>query len=100
MLIFVGIDDTICYREDKEDDFTLSIPIKERIEKINYLYDKGHNITYWTTRDTKQNTNWFHITYDQLKKWGCKFHNLSSLKPNYDMIIDSRSETFNNLKKY
>lgn len=99
MNIYVGVDDTICYREDNKDDYTLSIPYKERIEKINKLYNEGNIITYWTSRDTKPGMKWFHFTFNQLKNWGCKFHNLSSLKPNYDMIIDSKAENFSIFQK-
>ena len=35
---------------------------KERIQKINKLYDEGHIIVYWTARGTMTGTNWYEIT--------------------------------------
>ncbi len=41
MIIFVDIDDTICYykRDDESKDYSKAIPYKKRIEKINKLYN-------------------------------------------------------------
>jgi hypothetical protein len=97
MLIFVDIDDTICYRKDTTLDYSKAFPYKERIEKINSLYDKGDTIVYWTARGTKTGIPWFHTTYKQLQEWGCKFHELRMGKPAYDLFIDDKnicSDTF------
>jgi len=45
MLIFVDIDETICFYEG-ERNYPNAIPIKKNIEKINKLYDQGHRIKY------------------------------------------------------
>ena len=55
MIIFVDIDDTICYYEKKNTDklnYSTALPYKDRIEKINRLYDNGDTIVYWTARGT------------------------------------------------
>lgn len=92
MIIYVDIDDTICYYDnDNTIDYNLAIPYKERIEKINSLFDKGHSIIYWTARGTKTGIYWFHVTYNQLIKWGCKFHELKLGKPVYDLFIDDKN---------
>lgn len=92
MIIYVDIDDTICYREEKDQlDYTQSIPYTERITKINKLYNEGHTIVYWTARGTKTGINWFTITHKQLIEWGCKFHELRLGKPHYDLYIDDKS---------
>ena len=102
MKIFVDIDDTICYY-DKEFkgkmDYSQALPYNERIKKINKLYDEGHKIVYWTARGTVTQKLWFNVTYEQLKKWGCKFHELKMGKPSYDLFIDDKninSETYFN----
>lgn len=97
MIIFVDIDDTICFRnEDKvELDYTNSIPYPERIDKINKLYNEGHTIIYWTARGTKTGKNWFKITYKQLTEWGCLFHELRMGKPVYDLFIDDKNVSSN-----
>jgi hypothetical protein len=42
LTIYVDIDNTIC--ETNESDYINSKPIFANIEKINKLYDEGHNI--------------------------------------------------------
>lgn len=91
MNIFVDIDDTICFNNDNKLDYSKAQPYIDRINKINKLYDDGNTITYWTARGTKTGINWFDITYTQLKKWNCKFHELRMGKPAYDLFIDDKN---------
>ena len=100
MIIYVDIDDTICYREGNNLNYSDSLPFHNRIEKINKLFEEGNTIIYWTARGTKTGINWFHITYKQLTEWGCKFHELRMNKPYYDLFIDDKNinsvDYFNN----
>lgn len=92
MIIFVDIDDTICYRENKSKlDYSEAIPYTERIKKINQLYKEGNTIVYWTARGTVTQKNWFHVTLKQLNDWKCKFHELRMGKPAYDLFIDDKN---------
>jgi hypothetical protein len=91
MIIYVDIDDTICYYVTETRDYNLAQPHIERINKINTLYDEGHIIVYWTARGTLTQINWFNITYEQLKSWNCKFHELRMNKPAYDLFIDDKN---------
>lgn len=92
MIIFVDIDDTICYRENKSKlDYSEAIPYTERIKKINQLYKEGNTIVYWTARGTVTQTNWFQVTLKQLNDWKCKFHELRMGKPAYDLFIDDKN---------
>jgi hypothetical protein len=91
MIIYVDIDDTICYRKGKNLNYNESIPYLDRIKKINKLYDEGNTIIYWTARGTKTGINWFKITYEQLINWECKFHELRMNKPIYDLFIDDKN---------
>lgn len=92
MIIFVDIDDTICYRENKSKlDYSEAIPYTERIKKINQLYKEGNTIVYWTARGTVTQTNWFQVTLKQLNDWGCNFHELRMGKPAYDLFIDDKN---------
>lgn len=78
-------------------DYAEAEPIPERIEHINQLYEDGHEIHYWTARGTKTGIDWWIVTYNQLKKWGCKFHRFSVGKPAYDLFICDKainSETY------
>ena len=94
MKIFVDIDDTICFYNKVSQgkmDYSKAIPYLERINKINKLYDEGHKIIYWTARGSVTQKLWFNITYQQLKNWNCKFHELKMGKPAYDLFIDDKN---------
>ena len=95
MLIYVDIDDTICYYDNKDIkkkmEYDKAKPYLERIKKINDLFDNGHKIIYWTARGTVTQKLWFNITYKQLNEWGCKFHELKMGKPAYDLFIDDKN---------
>ena len=87
MNIYIDIDETICYYEGIRD-YNLALPMKERIEKINKMFDEGHNITYYTARGVTTGIDWRAVTLAQLDKWGCRYHHLSMYeKPHYDLLI-------------
>ena len=92
MKIFVDIDETICKYVDKRH-YPNAIPIKENIEKINKLFDRGNQITYYTARGSVTGIDWFNVTKKQLDEWGCKYHTLSvGKKPNYDLLICDKTK--------
>ena len=70
MNVYVDIDNTICITEGSN--YPNSIPRYQQIEKINRLYDEGHEITYWTARGGHSKKDWSHLTSQQLESWGCK----------------------------
>lgn len=89
-IIYVDIDETICETPTPRNYFN-SKPLKENIEKINNLYDKGNTIVYWTARGSKTQINWYELTKQQLYDWGAKFHELRVDKPYYDLFIDDKT---------
>lgn len=92
MNVYVDIDETICFY-DEERDYKLAKPIQKNINKINKLYDEGHQITYWTARGTVTKIDWYEVTKKQLKKWGCKYHKLiTGKKPAYDLLICDKTK--------
>jgi hypothetical protein len=91
MVILVDIDETICSNGGNAN-YSEARPIPDYIDKINNLYDKGHQIIYWTARGTQTGHQWFHITLHQLQSWGCKFHELRMGKPYYDMLICDKTK--------
>jgi hypothetical protein len=108
MIIYVDIDDTICYtpkaNKPSEYDYSKAVPILKNIEKVNILYDEGHTIIYWTARGALSGKNWFELTQNQLKEWGAKYHELKCNKPFYDLFIDDKAittldEVFKHVKK-
>ena len=91
MKIYVDIDNTIC--RTKGTDYKSAMPIKRNIEKINKLFDEGHEIIYWTARGSVTKINYFALTSKQLKTWNCKFHKLSvGEKPYYDLLICDKTK--------
>jgi hypothetical protein len=100
MIIYVDIDSTICHCDgmsgirDKKGvvlDYTVAQPYLKRIEHINGLHDKGDVVIYWTARGTGTDKDWMVLTYNQLDKWGCRYHQLKSGKPVYDLLIEDKN---------
>ena len=90
MVIYVDIDETIC-KSPESRDYSLAIPMQERIEKINNLYDEGNTIVYWTARGTGSGIDWRQTTMEQFQRWGVKHHGLMMGKPVYDLFIDDKN---------
>ena len=88
MKVYVDIDETICFYSGTRE-YHLAEPSYDNIEKINKLYDEGHEITYWTARgsiNTDRVLEYYKLTKKQLGDWGCKHHNLIvGEKPAYDL---------------
>jgi len=89
MRIYIDIDETICTSPNNRD-YSEDTPIPKNIEMANKLYDKGHEITYWTARGACTGIDWGEVTEKQLDKWGCQRHGLKFGKPAYDLFIDDK----------
>jgi hypothetical protein len=85
----VDIDNTIC--ETQGNDYPNSKPLLDRIQKINTLYDSGHEIHYWTARGSNSGVDWLQLTLQQLETWGCKYTTAKTGKPAYDVWIDDKA---------
>ena len=100
MVYVFDIDGTICKKlcELENEDYKESTPYKERIKKINKLYDEGHTIIYQTARGMgrfdnnpqKAIENFYSLTKDQLNQWGCKYHMLFLGKPAASVYVDDK----------
>ena len=96
MTYVFDIDGTICSLTNG--DYEKAIPINERIEKINSLYEKGNKIIFYTARGmgrfknnrTRAESQFWSFTHKQLDKWGVKFHGLWLGKPAGDIYIDDK----------
>jgi len=103
------IDGTICIKQSKLDseDYKNAVPLMDRINKVNFLYDEGHNIIYMTARGMGRSNNnpmqaiheFYSFTMNQLNKWGCKYHNLVLGKPAADFYIDDKGVNDENFFK-
>ena len=96
MTYVFDIDGTICSLT--EGDYKKAKPFKNRIKKINKLYDEGHTIFFLTARGMGRSDNsaifaeriLFKLTEKQLTDWGAKFHRLFMGKPSGDIYIDDK----------
>lgn len=97
MVIYVDIDGTICLNtfgsyEDAK-------PRPEQIGKINFLYEQGNKIVYYTARGSTTGIDWRDLTTRQLERWGCLYHELHLGKPEYDIWIDDKSMKIEDLNE-
>ena len=90
MIYCFDLDKTICTQEP-DFDLTRAKPIKERVFKVNKLYDEGHTIIIDTARGSNTGIDWCKFTEQQLKNWGIKYHELRVGKKIFaDRYIDDR----------
>ena len=87
-IFIVDIDNTICRTEGE--DYENATPYKDRIAKMNKLYDEGNTIIYKTARGQKTGKNWIDFTRKQLNDWGVKYKSLSE-KHYADVIVDDKA---------
>jgi len=97
MIFYVDIDETICTRPKGESAYEHAEPLHDNISKINALYDSGHTIVYWTARGSRTGEDWRSLTSSQLVSWGAKHHELRLDKPYYDILIDDKTTTIENI---
>tara|TARA_R100000657_G_C4675392_1_gene121017 strand:+ start:1404 stop:1706 length:303 start_codon:yes stop_codon:yes gene_type:complete len=90
MIYRVDIDETIC-TSPKDRDYTKAVPMVDRINRINQLYEDGHTVIYWTARGTGSGLDWREVTEKQFEEWGVKYHELHLGKPIYDWFIDDKN---------
>ena len=73
MKYVIDIDGTICKEvilPSGKKDYANHVPIPERIEKVNRLYDQGHTIKYMTARGITSGVDYYDLTKNQLEV-GC-----------------------------
>ena len=89
MIFCFDLDNTLCITVDG--DYKNSKPIKDRIAKVNNLYDEGNTIKIFTARGSKTGINWMELTKIQLASWGIQHHELILGKPDTDLFIDDKA---------
>lgn len=97
MKYIVDIDGTIC-TPVSDGNYEDAEPIQSHIDKINKLYDEGHQIIYLTARGMGRYGDnaslakrmFYELTKVQLNRWGCKHHKLMLGKPSGDYYIDDK----------
>ena len=84
------IDGTICNNTFGK--YEKAKPIQERIDGINYLFEKGHFIKMFTARGSTTDIDWFEFTEKQLKEWGVEYLVLIMGKPFAVYFIDVKGD--------
>lgn len=82
-----------------DNNYSMASPNHKMIEVINRLYDLNNYIVLLTARGYATGLDWKHITKNQLKDWGVRYHELHFGKPNADFYIDDRMLDMNKLMK-
>lgn len=98
--ICFDLDNVIC--SQTTGDYENAVPDREAIKLVNSLYTQGHRIIIYTSRFMGRNNNdgkaahaqGHEFTFQQLKGWGVKFHELILGKPRYDILVDDRAVFF------
>ena len=89
MKYIVDIDGTIL--KTNGGDYENSKPIQARIDKINLLYDMGHEVHYYSARGAVSGIDWNEFTKKQLDNFGVKYTSCKTEKPHYDLWIDDKA---------
>jgi glycerol-3-phosphate cytidylyltransferase len=85
------LDETICLTPSSRN-YMEAVPYLKVINKINSLYDEGHDITIFTARGGTSKIDYTDLNKSQLKSWGVKYHTLiDKNKPSYDLFVDDKA---------
>lgn len=103
MKIVVDLDGVICQlKKNHNESYADLKPIKDSVNAINSLRDKGHYIIIATARNMqtyesnlgKVMKNVGKVTLDWLEKYNIKYDEIYFGKPNADIYIDDRALNF------
>jgi len=83
----IDIDGTLCSTAETYEE---AQPLQQRIDQVNQLYRDGHEICIWTTRGKQSGQDYRALTERQLERWGVQYHELSFVKPSYDVLVDDK----------
>lgn len=86
----IDIDGVIAMLEP-DNQYDRTVPIRQAVEAINTLYDKGHRIILFTARGSLTGIDWRDTTKTQMDKWGVKYHELLFGKPAADYYVDDKA---------
>lgn len=93
MRFLIDIDGTLVTQQ-KPGDYEKAVPLKGAVETVNALFDAGHQIVLFTSRNFK----YMRQTHSSLREFGFRFHYICFGKPHGDIIIDDRAVKFTTWK--
>ncbi len=96
IILCFDLDNVIC--RTKKNYYKNSVPIKQSVNFVNYLYANNYYIKIFTSRFMGRNSDnalkakrqGFLFTKKQLKKWKVNYHELILGKPSFDIFIDDK----------
>ena len=89
MIYCFDLDGTLCHTEGS--DYMNSVPMQERIDVVNRLFDEDNTILIDTARGSGSGINWLDETKEQLERWKVKHHKLRvRVKFHADVFIDDK----------
>lgn len=83
------LDGTLC--TPCPEDYSQAVPFRERVNKVNDLFDEGHHIKIYTARGSLTGLDHQSLTVQQLNHWGVQYHELIVGKPFADLYIDDKA---------
>lgn len=105
-VIRIDIDETICHYPDGKRIYENAVPLQDKIDIFNQLYNDGNTIIYWTARgsgrviDGKELTDeemsdrkcyLKQLSEQQLNQWNVLRHEIIVGKPAFDLLIDDKA---------
>jgi len=99
-IICFDLDNVLC--ATPKNLYKKSKPIKNAINLVNYLYNKGYYIKIFTSRFMGRNNEkisiakrqGYQLTKKQLLNWGLSYNKLIFGKPSYDLFVDDKNLSF------
>ena len=89
MIYCFDIDGTLCTNTDG--DYANAEPFKEICDRVNQLFEEGHQIQLYTARGATTRIDWRELTESQLEEWNVSYHALYLGKPTADVYIDDKA---------
>ena len=89
MRLLIDIDGTVLTQQ-APGEYEKAVPLPGAIEAVNSLYDAGHQIVFYTSRNFRH----MRETQESLQEFGFKFHHVAFGKPHGDVIVDDRAMGF------
>ena len=88
-VICFDLDGTLCSNTNGK--YDQAVPMLDRINQVNWLYDNGSIIRIDSARGTTTGQDWYELTVKQLKEWGVKYHSVrTGVKMQADLYVDDK----------
>jgi len=90
MRYYFDLDETLCLTPASRD-YSEAVPLLKVIQRVNQLYDEGHEITIHTSRGGTSGIDYGPLSIFQLNEWGVKYHYFLTGKHSFDRLVDDKA---------